>query len=99
VKSTHCRRNWLQNILNLIPAASRQLAFEFPGISAHDAGIGPGAQPSDTRNTYRRGVQRITRALMDTEVPAIGAVNGHAVWLGANQNWPACAFPAMTCQC
>lgn len=47
-------------------------------------GIGPGAQPGDTRDTYRRGVQRITRALMDTEVPAIAAVNGHAVGLGCD---------------
>jgi enoyl-CoA hydratase/carnithine racemase len=47
-------------------------------------GIGPGAQPSDTRDTYRRGVQRITRALMETEVPAIAAVNGHAVGLGCD---------------
>ena len=47
-------------------------------------GIGPGAQPSDTRDTYRRGVQRITRALMDLEVPAIAAINGHAVGLGCD---------------
>ena len=51
----------------------------------HDrTGIGPGAQPSDTRDTYRRGVQRITRALMDLEVPAIAAINGHAVGLGCD---------------
>lgn len=51
----------------------------------HDrTGIGPGAQPSDTRDTYARGVQRITRALMDLEVPAIAAVNGHAVGLGCD---------------
>lgn len=47
-------------------------------------GIGPGAQPGDTRNTYRRGVQRITRALMELEVPAIAAINGHAVGLGCD---------------
>lgn len=47
-------------------------------------GIGPGAQPGDTRDTYRRGVQRIVRALMDCEVPAIAAVNGHAVGLGCD---------------
>ena len=47
-------------------------------------GIGPGKQPSDTRNTYKRGVQRITRAMMDLEVPAIAAVNGHAVGLGCD---------------
>jgi enoyl-CoA hydratase/carnithine racemase len=47
-------------------------------------GIGPGTQPADTRDTYRRGVQRITRALMDCEVPGIAAVNGHAVGLGCD---------------
>ena len=47
-------------------------------------GIGPGEQPGDTRNTYRRGVQSITRALMDLEVPAIAAINGHAVGLGCD---------------
>ncbi|KAB7648971.1 crotonase/enoyl-CoA hydratase family protein [Polymorphobacter fuscus] len=47
-------------------------------------GIGPGAQPADTRDTYARGVQRITRALMDLEVPAIAAINGHAVGLGCD---------------
>ncbi|MEY3269834.1 MAG: Crotonase, partial [Pseudomonadota bacterium] len=36
------------------------------------------------RDTYRRGVQRITRALMDCEVPGIAAVNGHAVGLGCD---------------
>ena len=51
----------------------------------HDrTGIGPGAQPGDTRDTYRRGVQAITRALMDLEVPAIAAINGHAVGLGCD---------------
>ncbi|OYU15227.1 MAG: enoyl-CoA hydratase [Alphaproteobacteria bacterium PA4] len=47
-------------------------------------GIGPGKQPSDTRNTYKRGVQRITRAMMELEVPAIAAINGHAVGLGCD---------------
>ncbi|MFZ4111366.1 MAG: enoyl-CoA hydratase-related protein, partial [Polymorphobacter sp.] len=47
-------------------------------------GIGPGNQPADTHDTYRRGVQRITRALMDCEVPGIAAVNGHAVGLGCD---------------
>jgi len=47
-------------------------------------GIGPGPLPADTRDTYRRGVQRITRAMMELEVPAIAAVNGHAVGLGCD---------------
>ena len=45
-------------------------------------GIGPMEQPDSTRTNYRRGVQRITRALMETEVPMIAAVNGHAIGLG-----------------
>lgn len=45
-------------------------------------GIGPGEQPADTRDTYRRGVQRISRALAETEVPIVAAINGHAIGLG-----------------
>ena len=45
-------------------------------------GIGALEQPDSTRSNYRRGVQRITRAFMDLEVPAIAAINGHAVGLG-----------------
>lgn len=45
-------------------------------------GIGPGPTPADTRNTYRRGVQRVVRALHGCEVPLVAAVNGHAVGLG-----------------
>jgi 2-(1,2-epoxy-1,2-dihydrophenyl)acetyl-CoA isomerase len=45
-------------------------------------GIGPLDQPDSTRSNYRRGVQRITRAFMDLEVPAIAAINGPAVGLG-----------------
>ncbi|QMW22369.1 crotonase/enoyl-CoA hydratase family protein [Sandaracinobacteroides saxicola] len=45
-------------------------------------GIGPGDQPATTRDTYRRGVQRISRALAETEVPLIAAINGHAIGLG-----------------
>ena len=45
-------------------------------------GIGPLEQPDSTRTNYRRGVQRITRALIETEVPMIAAVNGHAIGLG-----------------
>ncbi|MBT8140724.1 MAG: crotonase/enoyl-CoA hydratase family protein [Gammaproteobacteria bacterium] len=47
-------------------------------------GIGPLEQPDSTRSNYRRGVQRITRAFMDIEVPMIAAVNGHAVGLGCD---------------
>ncbi len=47
-------------------------------------GIGPGKQPADTRDTYKRGVQRITRAMMALEVPAIAAINGHAIGLGCD---------------
>lgn len=47
-------------------------------------GIGPLDQPDSTRFNYRRGVQRITRAFMDCEVPLIAAVNGHAVGLGCD---------------
>ncbi len=45
-------------------------------------GIGPLDQPDSTRANYRAGVQRVTRAFMDLEVPAIAAINGHAIGLG-----------------
>ncbi len=45
-------------------------------------GIGPQDQPDGTRANYRRGVQRITEAFLRCEVPAIAAINGHAVGLG-----------------
>ena len=45
-------------------------------------GIGPLDQPDSTRANYRRGVQRATRALLETEVPMIAAINGHAIGLG-----------------
>jgi 2-(1,2-epoxy-1,2-dihydrophenyl)acetyl-CoA isomerase len=45
-------------------------------------GIGPCEQPDATRANYRRGVQRITRAFIDLEIPAIAAINGHAIGLG-----------------
>ena len=45
-------------------------------------GIGPLDQPDSTRANYRRGVQRVTRALLDAEVPMIAAINGHAIGLG-----------------
>ena len=45
-------------------------------------GIGPLDAPDATRANYKRGVQRIARALWECEVPAIAAINGHAVGLG-----------------
>ncbi len=45
-------------------------------------GIGPQEQPDSTRFNYRRGVQKVTRAFMDLELPAIAAINGHAIGLG-----------------
>lgn len=47
-------------------------------------GIGPLDQPDSTRHNYRRGVQKITTAFMDCEVPLIAAINGHAVGLGCD---------------
>lgn len=45
-------------------------------------GIGPLDQPDSTRANYRRGVQRATRAFLDSELPMIAAINGHAIGLG-----------------
>lgn len=45
-------------------------------------GIGPLDAPDATRANYRRGVQRVARALWDCEVPMIAAINGHAIGLG-----------------
>lgn len=47
-------------------------------------GIGPLDQPDSTRSNYRRGVQKVTRAFLDCEVPLIAAVNGHAIGLGCD---------------
>lgn len=47
-------------------------------------GIGPRDGPDDTRINYRRGVQRVTRAFLDIEIPTIAAVNGHAIGLGCD---------------
>lgn len=45
-------------------------------------GIGPLDAPDATRANYKRGVQRIARVLWECEVPAIAAINGHAIGLG-----------------
>ena len=45
-------------------------------------GIGPLEQPDSTRANYRRGVQRASRAILESELPMIAAINGHAVGLG-----------------
>jgi 2-(1,2-epoxy-1,2-dihydrophenyl)acetyl-CoA isomerase len=45
-------------------------------------GIGPLDAPDATRANYKRGVQRIARAMWECEVPAIAAINGHAIGLG-----------------
>jgi 2-(1,2-epoxy-1,2-dihydrophenyl)acetyl-CoA isomerase len=46
------------------------------------SGIGPLATPEQTRANYRRGVQSVTEALWNCEVPIVAAVNGHALGLG-----------------
>jgi len=46
------------------------------------SGIGRLGTPESTRANYRRGVQRMIRALWDCEVPMVAAVNGHAIGLG-----------------
>lgn len=48
------------------------------------SGIGPMDSPPDTRSNYRRGVQRLIRALWDCELPVIAAVNGPAIGLGCD---------------
>lgn len=38
--------------------------------------------PAQIRNTYRHGIQRIPLALYNLDVPAIAAINGHAIGAG-----------------
>jgi len=47
-------------------------------------GIGPLATPADTRANYKRGVQKIPRALAEAEIATVAAVNGHAIGLGCD---------------
>lgn len=48
------------------------------------SGIGALDSPAATRGNYRRGVQRVIRALWDCELPMIAAVNGPAIGLGCD---------------
>jgi enoyl-CoA hydratase/carnithine racemase len=43
---------------------------------------GPEVSEMAIRHEYRRGIQRVTLALFDLEVPVIAAVNGHALGAG-----------------
>lgn len=47
-------------------------------------GIGRLDSPAATRANYRRGVQRVIRALWECEVPTIAAINGPAIGLGCD---------------
>lgn len=42
----------------------------------------PAVSEMDIRHDYRRGIQRLTLALFNLEVPVIAAVNGHAIGAG-----------------
>lgn len=48
-----------------------------------------GGSPAQLRQGYRQGIQRIPRAMMSLEVPAIAAVNGAAIGAGCD----------LTCMC
>jgi enoyl-CoA hydratase/carnithine racemase len=43
---------------------------------------GPDVSEMDIRQEYRRGIQRLTLALFNLEVPVVAAVNGHALGAG-----------------
>ncbi|MCC5808950.1 MAG: crotonase/enoyl-CoA hydratase family protein [Ectothiorhodospiraceae bacterium] len=43
-----------------------------------------GGSPAQIRNGYRRGIQRIPKAMLELEVPAIAAVNGPAIGAGCD---------------
>ncbi|WP_313021879.1 crotonase/enoyl-CoA hydratase family protein [Mobilicoccus sp.] len=43
-----------------------------------------GGSPAELREGYRRGIQRIPRALYDVDVPIVAAVNGPAVGAGCD---------------
>jgi len=42
----------------------------------------PAVSEIDIRHEYRRGIQRLTLALFNLEVPVIAAINGHAIGAG-----------------
>ncbi len=47
-------------------------------------GLGALDSPVATRANYKRGIQRVPRALWEIEVPTIAAVNGHAIGVGCD---------------
>lgn len=47
-------------------------------------GIGPLATPADTRDNYKKGVQKIALAFAGLEIATIAAINGHAIGLGCD---------------
>jgi 2-(1,2-epoxy-1,2-dihydrophenyl)acetyl-CoA isomerase len=47
-------------------------------------GIGPLATPADTRDNYKKGVQKIALAFANLEIASVAAVNGHAIGLGCD---------------
>ncbi|MCZ6527025.1 MAG: crotonase/enoyl-CoA hydratase family protein [Gammaproteobacteria bacterium] len=47
-------------------------------------GFGLAEDPTATRNNYKRGIQSVTLALWETEIPTIAAVNGPAIGAGCD---------------